>query len=68
MELSFDHKPHLEGEKLRIEASGGMVDTYHLPNGAPIGPSRVWAKGAAFPGLAMSRSLGDLVAAAVGVS
>lgn len=45
-----------------------MVDTYHLPNGAPIGPSRVWARGAQFPGLAMSRSLGDFVAAAVGVS
>ncbi|CAD8178147.1 unnamed protein product [Paramecium octaurelia] len=68
IELSVDHKPHLEGERQRIEQHGGVVDTYHLPSGAPIGPSRVWAKGAQFPGLAMSRSLGDLVAASVGVS
>ncbi|CAD8091990.1 unnamed protein product [Paramecium primaurelia] len=68
IELSMDHKPHLENERQRIEQNGGVVDTYHLPNGAPIGPSRVWAKGAQFPGLAMSRSLGDTVAAAIGVS
>ncbi|CAD8179723.1 unnamed protein product [Paramecium pentaurelia] len=68
IELSIDHKPHLESERQRIESCGGVVDTYHLPNGAPIGPSRVWAKGAQFPGLAMSRSLGDLVAASIGVS
>ncbi|CAD8105720.1 unnamed protein product [Paramecium sonneborni] len=68
VELSVDHKPHLENERLRIEQNGGVVDTYHLPNGAPIGPSRVWARGAQFPGLAMSRSLGDTVAAAIGVS
>ncbi|CAD8095200.1 unnamed protein product [Paramecium sonneborni] len=68
IELSIDHKPHQEGERQRIEQCGGVVDTYHLPSGAPIGPSRVWAKGAQFPGLAMSRSLGDFVAASVGVS
>ncbi|CAD8203341.1 unnamed protein product [Paramecium pentaurelia] len=68
VELSIDHKPHLENERQRIEQNGGVVDTYHLPNGAPIGPSRVWARGAQFPGLAMSRSLGDTVAAAIGVS
>ncbi|CAD8088692.1 unnamed protein product [Paramecium primaurelia] len=68
IELSTDHKPHLEGERQRIEQCGGVVDTYHLPSGAPIGPSRVWAKGAQFPGLAMSRSLGDVVAASIGVS
>ncbi|CAD8110776.1 unnamed protein product [Paramecium sonneborni] len=68
VELSMDHKPHLDNERLRIEQNGGVVDTYHLPNGAPIGPSRVWARGAQFPGLAMSRSLGDTVAAAIGVS
>ncbi|CAD8086980.1 unnamed protein product [Paramecium primaurelia] len=60
IELSIDHKPNLESERQRLESCGGVVDTYHLSNGAPIGPSRVWDKGAQFPGLAMYRSLGDL--------
>jgi hypothetical protein len=37
------------------------------PNGDPIGPHRVWLKNENIPGLAMSRSFGDLVAASVGV-
>lgn len=28
----------------------------------PVGPSRVYLKGATFPGLAMSRSIGDQIA------
>ena len=36
--------------------------------GNPVGPQRVWVQNANFPGLAMSRSLGDQVAASVGVS
>jgi serine/threonine protein phosphatase PrpC len=32
-----------------------------------LGPSRVWLKEQAIPGLAMSRSFGDQVAASVGV-
>lgn len=36
--------------------------------GGFIGPARVWAKGEKAPGLAMSRSMGDLVASQVGVS
>ena len=33
-----------------------------------IGPMRVWTKHENVPGLAMSRSMGDMVAASVGVS
>ena len=33
-----------------------------------MGPARVWLKNQNIPGLAMSRSLGDLVAASVGCS
>lgn len=33
-----------------------------------MGPYRVWLKNENIPGLAMARSLGDLVAASVGVS
>ena len=68
VELSKDHKPNLPEEKLRIEASGGMVDSYHGPSGQQLGPHRVWVKGMPYPGLAMSRSIGDQVAASVGVS
>lgn len=35
---------------------------------SPMGPARVWLADQDIPGLAMSRSLGDLVAASVGVS
>ena len=37
-------------------------------NGDYIGPHRVWLKDENLPGLAMSRSLGDLVGASVGVT
>lgn len=36
--------------------------------GEPIGPLRVWLKNENVPGLAMTRSFGDLVGASVGVS
>ena len=37
-------------------------------NGNPLGPLRVWVKNEDFPGLAMTRSYGDQIAASVGVS
>jgi len=64
----LDHKPELPEEKKRIIESGGRVDTYYDYNGQPMGPYRVWMKEQNIPGLAMSRSLGDLVAASVGCS
>jgi len=36
-------------------------------NGVKSGPYRVWFKNEGYPGLAMSRSIGDLVATSVGV-
>ena len=36
-------------------------------DGSSLGPSRVWLKGEDLPGLAMSRSFGDKVAASCGV-
>ena len=36
-------------------------------NGRSIGPNRVWMKTVDLPGLAMSRSIGDVVASRVGV-
>lgn len=56
LDVTNDHKPELEAERERIIASGGAVikppmDFNH----------RVYVKGQKYPGLAMSRSLGDLV-------
>lgn len=54
-------------EKRRIEAHGGRVEPYIDFDGSNLGPSRVWLKDADVPGLAMSRSFGDKVAASCGV-
>ena len=61
--LSRDHKPELPEEKKRILESGGRVDKIY-----GMGPFRVWFKDAEYPGLAMSRSIGDGYAHKVGVS
>jgi serine/threonine protein phosphatase PrpC len=65
--LSRDHKPDDKNESVRIAARGGRVESYQDENGNPVGPARVWLKNQDLPGLAMSRSLGDAVAASVGV-
>lgn len=51
-----DHKPNLPGEKARIERMGGRVvfDGYYN--------YRVFAKAGMYPGLNMSRALGDIIA------
>lgn len=41
--------------------------TYNSGFGMNFGPFRVWLKTENFPGLAMSRSIGDFVASTVGV-
>jgi len=66
IQLSKDHKPNNEEEKSRIERSGGKVEKY-IEKGIKIGPYRVWKKGETYPGLAMSRSVGDLIASKIGV-
>jgi serine/threonine protein phosphatase PrpC len=66
--LSRDHKPDAKDEHDRIISCNGRVDPFKEPNGDPIGPARVWLKHENVPGLAMSRSIGDAVAASVGVS
>ena len=65
--LSIDHKPDRKDEYERIMRNIGRVDPFREPDGEPIGPARVWLKEENVPGLAMSRSVGDLVAASVGV-
>ncbi|CAD8132359.1 unnamed protein product [Paramecium octaurelia] len=65
--LSNDHKPDLPQEKRRIEQKGGRVEPYIDFDGSSLGPARVWLKTEDIPGLAMSRSFGDKVAASCGV-
>ena len=64
-DLTTDQKPDNEGERQRIEAAGGRIAPF-FENGEPAGPARVWLREQNIPGLAMSRSFGDLVAASVG--
>jgi serine/threonine protein phosphatase PrpC len=66
--LSNDHKPELPGEKMRIEGSGGRVEPMKDSRHEPIGPPRVWVAREMYPGLAMSRSIGDSIAQSVGVT
>lgn len=63
IQLSYDQKPDNPSERKRIESMGGSVERIY-----GLGPYRVWVKGEGYPGLAMSRSIGDRVAHTVGVS
>ena len=61
--LSYDHKPENPKEKKRIIDKGGRVEPFKDEDEGFIGPHRVWFKYDSYPGLAMSRSFGDKVAA-----
>ena len=65
--LSVDFKPELPEETRRIIMSGGEVEQMKDEYGEGLGPYRVWAKGKDYPGLAMSRSIGDLKGKSIGV-
>ena len=66
IDLSHDQKPNNPGERERILSHGGRIEAYKDENGNDFGPKRVWIKNEDIPGLAMSRSFGDEVAASVG--
>lgn len=65
-DITFDHKPDSPAEKERILACGGRVFAVEYDDGID-GPPRVWLGHMDIPGLAMSRSLGDVVAHSAGV-
>lgn len=83
-QLSNDHKPDLPQEAQRIIAKNGRIEpsriTPDMMYGGGFGkrgkmaqpqffgPKRVWLKNKQLPGLAMTRSIGDLVAGSVGVT
>ena len=66
-QLSIDYKPNLLEERNRILKAGGEIEQMKDFFGKGIGPYRVWMKGRDYPGLAMSRSIGDLKAKEIGV-
>ena len=65
--LSIDQKPDRPDERRRILDCRGRVEACKGARGEDIGPPRVWLAAQDVPGLAMSRSFGDLIAASVGV-
>jgi len=62
---TVDHKPTIEAEVDRIERSGGEVVRTEFDDGYV--ECRVNIAGTGYPGLSMTRSLGDLVMKDVGV-
>lgn len=65
--LSIDFKPEIREEANRIFMNGGEVRKMRNEYGQFVGPYRVWARGENYPGLAMSRSIGDLKGKNIGV-
>jgi serine/threonine protein phosphatase PrpC len=63
------HKPDDVQERSRIEAAGGIVvESIDEISREVNGPPRVWNKAKTEPGLATSRSIGDIIAHNLGVS
>ena len=65
--LSKDQKLEIPEEKNRIIISGGIVEQVKDSRGIASGPLRVFKPGKNYPGLAMSRSIGDSIAKNLGV-
>ena len=66
--FSYDHKPNINEECERILKHGGTIHKLLDKNGKILGgPLRVFKKNKNYPGLAMTRSLGDLNAKSCGV-
>ncbi len=64
--LSIDQKPDNPEESKRIIENGGEISQFE-EDGEKSGPFRVWKKGEEYPGIAMSRSIGDFIATTLGV-
>ena len=66
-QLSRDHKPIEKDESDRIYKCGGEIQKLKDEQGGWIGPLRVWVKNGIGPGLAMTRSFGDILGSSVGI-
>ena len=66
--LSYDHKPDIPEELQRIQVNGGCLRRVQDADGKELeGPLRVYKGDEDYPGLAMSRSLGDILGKKCGV-
>ena len=65
--LSNDHKPKVPTEKSRILENGGEIHPYYDQDGIPQGPDRVYAKNVGYPGLSLTRTIGDLEGKKIGI-
>ena len=65
--LSRDHKPNEPDEMKRIKENKGIIKPFIDENGEANGPDRIWLPNQTYPGIAMSRSFGDQIAAQIGV-
>ena len=66
--LSTDHKPENILEKNRILKKNGRVQKMKNDKGEKVGPLRIWLPDENLPGLAMSRSIGDLIGSSIGIT
>ena len=67
-QLTTDHNPMIVEEKERIIAKNGEIHPYSDDincNSNP--PLRVWVSGENYPGIAITRSIGDVIAKKIGV-
>ena len=65
--ISKIHKPDIQSEKERILLNGGVIHPYYDELGIFEGPNRVYVKGKTYPGLSLTRSIGDLEAEKIGI-
>ena len=65
--ISKIHKPDIESEKERILSNGGVIHPYYDELGIFEGPNRVYVKGKTYPGLSLTRTIGDLEAEKIGI-
>jgi len=64
--LSLDHRPARADERKRCLEAGGRVQQRKNSTGGPVGSERLWLQDIDSPGLMVTRSIGDAVAASVG--
>ena len=67
-QISREHKTSDQKEKIRVLQFGGLVRPVMDMHGQVVGPDRVWDSSLKYPGLLVTRSFGDLVGKACGVS
>ena len=66
-DLSSDQKPTRADEAARVLNAGGVIRPFQSVSGESAGPLRVWSKERNVPGLAMTRSIGDLASKGNGI-